>query len=385
MLLSILKIITELYIVIFSLLIIIGSVCKIRISKVYYYLVVLLCLCVSFWAYQFNPFKTLDLYRMYNAIDVMRNYSTNIVDAIKGTGSRYQALFGTNLLFYIVSRTGNDKWLQTIGTLTTSLIITIIIINYSRTEKYNSNVILPSLVLCFMGMPMQYVLSGVRNSMAVALTLLFAYLVYYKKTKHRIMAILIYVLGITIHPVVLLIIPIIIASKFNQQKVFRVIALLGLPLIFLFAGILKSVPISFIQYICGRVLYYKSIQYQYDRPEMIANIWVFIVTNSVYRFLLKRGQFKNVSCMEIRYANTYYLLGCLMIGCAVHRDFTLRIGYMMGIMAIPIFLRVMYMHNAGKNSSQTLILKYGLFFTVLVCSAKVFYDTYYIFSQYTFN
>ena len=115
---------------------------------------------------------------------------------------------------------------------------------------------------------------------------------------------------------------------------------------------------------------------------MIANIMIFVAVGTLVWINRRRSRFDVRDDLETAYLNAYYILGFLMIGCSVHRDFALRIGYLMGIMAIPIVSRLYITEESHsfKLSPTTLVLT-G---TILVCAGKVYYDTILVFSHWTF-
>ena len=115
---------------------------------------------------------------------------------------------------------------------------------------------------------------------------------------------------------------------------------------------------------------------------MIANILIFAVVGLVVWVNRRRGKFDVQEGLETLYLNAYFILGFIMIGCSVHRDFALRIGYLMGIMAIPIVSRLYFADESQSYKlSPTAFVLSG---TILVCAAKVFYDTIVGFSHWTF-
>ena len=385
MIFELFKIITIFYMVFFLSLLLLGGIKKIRVSKTYYVLAFVFLLCASFWAYGLTPGNGLDLYRLHESVDWVRQNSTGVIDAVLNPNEKYIGLTGVNFLFYLVSCTNSNRWLQTVSVFVTGAIIFYVVINFIRSKDYNSRQLLIALVLTFMGMPVQYILSGVRNAMAVALALLSSYWIFYKRSKHPIVAVVVYFLGATIHPIVFLLIPVIALAFCKKQYLFRALALLGLPIAFSLAPLLSYVPIKIVQYISVRLLYYQNISYAYDRPEMIANLAVFSVVGLSWCFCIKNRYIAEPSHNEKIYLNVYYLMGCLMIGCSVHRDFTLRIGYMMGILAIPIVLKLLSrMRKEKENPFQQKLLITGIYLSIFVCAIKVFYDSAYGLSFYSF-
>ena len=130
-----------------------------------------------------------------------------------------------------------------------------------------------------------------------------------------------------------------------------------------------------------RVLFYENVQYQYDRPEMIANIAVFLAIYVVV-YVFEKNRELIVDCgLGRKYLNTYIFLGYLMVGCSVHRDFTLRIGYLMGILGVPLVLKI----NKANVTEKDRVVKVLMNIGIIVCMAKVYYDTFYSIGRWDFG
>lgn len=380
------KYLTVFYIAIFFLIILIGTIRSVKLTKVYYYLSMIFIVCVSYWAFCLVPTRGLDLFRLQQSVDWVSLNCNNLFDAVIKPEDKYTGLLGLNILFYIVSRMGSSQWLQTIGVFSTFTILIIMLLDFARSKNYNSKAIIPAFAIVFMGMPIQYVFSGVRNAMAVSLVILSLYLLLYKKIKYKWISYILFLIGATIHPAVLMILPALAISFSKKQLVYRLLALLGIPIIFGTASLLQSLPNTFIQYIVNRVVFYQNVQYQYDRPEMIANIVVFILIGSGNWYFKKEGILDedNESKTQKIYENIYYFMGFLMIGCSIHRDFTLRVGYMMGILGVPMLLKIIFKMNKYKSSTVK-FTELVMFVGILICEAKVYYDTYFVMSQFVFD
>ena len=118
---------------------------------------------------------------------------------------------------------------------------------------------------------------------------------------------------------------------------------------------------------------------------MLANILVFCAITLSHFLMGLEGVYKNDTALQKGYWNAYCFLGFVMIGCSVRRDFALRIGYIMGIAAVPIMCRMCFQLSSWKwRNSNYKVLMTVLTFGCLVCCAKVYYDCWYTMSKWDF-
>ena len=383
---DLLKLLAGSYVLIACFILIIGLFIKLKVGYAYRAGVILLAMSASVFAYRFEPGVGLDLYRLQRYVQSVSFNGTNFWASIWGAegllgGISLSGMVSFNLLCYIVRLLGNVHWLSTISVIFTIGILLSVLTDYVIDNGYSSRELGVGVILTFLGMQLQYVFSGVRNGMAVAAVVLGVYLLVYKK-RAPILPIILFLVGATMHPSVLILIVPAVLCRVKYQKVVRGVCLLAIPLIFMLPNALKSIPFPFFRYLGNRIIFYQSVEYQYDRPEMIANIMIFAVVGIVVWIKRKRGLFEVQEGLEKLYLNAYYILGFVMIGCSVHRDFALRIGYLMGIMAIPIVSRL-YITDESKayKLSPSMFVITG---TILVCAVKVYYDTILGFSHWTF-
>lgn len=383
MLLEIVKPIMLGYLLAFLMLLIIGLIRPIRITGLYKGLAFLASVALAFWAYQLEAGRKLDLYRQFQSIEWVAGNSKNFIDAVLHPNDAYTGLYGLNAFFYLTTKLGTVHWYPAVATFFTTFILSACLLDYLKMNGYTSKEYAYGLLLIYMGMPMLYVFSSVRNALAISIIIFALYQMIYKNNTHRILHCVLIFLAATIHPASLFIFPPILVTNLKPklQKMLRFAALLAFPAIFAVSRLLASSPISTLRYIGMRVLFYENVQYQYDRPEMIANIAVFL-TIYIVGYVFEKNREVTVDCgLERKYLNAYIFLGYLMIGCSVHRDFTLRIGYLMGILAVPLVLRINKAPVTEKDRVVRVLMNIG----IIVCMAKVYYDTYYGISRWDFG
>lgn len=383
---TILKLLSVFYIIVFVLILFLGSFKNIRVTKTFYILSIILAICVGFWGFILEPSTRLDLYRLHNYVQSLQFGSGSFVSRIWGAKGilgidSTEGMVGWNLLCYIVRGLGDIHWLSAIGSFLTFSSVLYVLVDYTRSEGRTSRALGIGLLLTFMGLPIQHVFSGIRNALAVSLVMLSLYLLFYKK-KSRILSILLILLAVTIHPASLFAIVPIIFVRFKNQFVWRAAGLFTMPLLFAVANAFKGVSIPFLSTMFNRILFYTSVEYQYDRPEMIANIVVFISVGLVYWHYKRKGFIAENNSLQSYYINAYYLLGSIMIGCSVHRDFTLRIGYVMGMAAFPVLSEILHCNHDNKTVAT---INSFLLLILLVCCGKVYYDMFAVLSQWTFG
>ena len=316
----------------------------------------------------------------------MRNESQSLTTALFTASDDYGGLYFFRFLCYLISKTGNNNWLTVASIVLTMGPLFIVLINYLRSEGYHTPAILISLMIAFMGMQMPYVFSGIRNTIAVASAITAIYLLFYKK-KCYFLALALCCIAVSTHQMIFVLMPSVAVGFINKHQFkMRAIALCSMPIIFAVAEFMLRMPIDFLQQLAGRIAHYSDRAYGADRPEMIANILVFLAIALSHWLLGQEGVFANDTRLQKSYWNSYCFLGCMMIGCAVRRDFTLRIGYIMGIAAVPILCRIFYGMKCWRwknNNYKVLVLM--LVCGIMICCAKVYYDCWFTMSKWDFS
>lgn len=358
---------------------------KYKITKAWYVFSILLTICLASMAYNLEPNKRLDLYRLQLLVNKMRlSNESPLTLILEGVSNQYEGLVTFNILCYISSILGN-QWMQTISVLITIPLLMYVILSFLRDEGYSCNAILPSICMTFMGLQLHYVFSGIRNAIAVALTVFALYRIY-RYNRILFSSLVIYIFAIMMHPVVVIVAPVLVLAIYGKkQRLLRIIALFAIPIIFAVAKVFTTIPITLFQYIGNRVYYYEDHSYAADRPEMIANIAMFLAIGLSYWWFNKENSFGKLSNKEKVYVNFYYLLGFVMLGCVMKRDFINRIGYIMGILSVPLISKIFFGIKRHRSYSNTKIIWVALSFALLVCCGKVFYDTLWVLTKWTFT
>lgn len=374
---EILKVIASSVIIGSLFILIVGMFINIKATRTYRVLVLLFTMSMSVFAYAFEPARGADLYRLQQYANSLRFSGDSFFQALfnaEGTlvGTSTAGMISFNLLCMVVRWLGDVHWLSTLSVLISMGVLTSLVVDFAISEGYSSRAIGWGIFLTFIGLQLQYVFSGVRNAMAVSYTLLGLYLLLYKNRRWIFPGIL-FLLAVTMHPIVLIIVPPVLLAKCKRQTALRLAALLAIPCIYMLAQLLVNVPVGFIQYAVSRIAFFEDTGYQFDRPEMIADILIFIATALAYWYLGRTGKIDMQGKFGIFYKNAYMLLGFIMLGCVVKRDFILRIGYIMGIASVPLVSKMLF---AVKNADTTTnLIRVLLVVTLLACGAKVYYDT----------
>lgn len=380
--LTVLQYLSISYILIFAILLILSLLRPIRLSKAWYILGFGFALALSVWGYSLIPGSNLDLYRHQEYIDLIRNTSANFPQTLLAEDTRYAGLWGFQLLCFLIAQLPQNNWLSCFSVLITVSILIFLLIHYLRSKGHNSGPLAWGLLMVFAGLQPQYVFSGVRNGLAVAFSLLALYLICFSK-KHYSLAIFLLILSATTHPAPLVLLPVLVLSRQKGQPLWRFCALATVPLVFVLARFLTNTSFGYLRLLGERILFYANSSYAYDRPEMIANLILFTTTAFVYRIHQKQGLLEE-SSFDLQYSSFYLLLGFVMVGCTVHRDFALRIGYMMGILSVPILCRIYCFPGQKSPNLSTKLIRAGHLLALTVCCAKVFYDTLTVIRQWQF-
>lgn len=385
-----LKLVSVSYLLLSTMLLIFGAFLKIRINWIYRCMVIGVAISVAVFGFCLEPGSGLDLYRLQQYAMSLDFSHGNVISSILGINNSNVSLAGTsltgmisfNFLCYIVRLLGDLHWMSAISCIVSFGILLSIIVDYVISIEGNSKQLFLAVILTFMGLQVSYVMLGIRNAMAVSFCVLGLYLLFYKK-RGGILPYILFFMAVTMHAMVLIVLPIVLISKIENQKWIRIIALFAMPIIFLLANIFSSVRIGFIQYLSARILFYTDNSFEYDRPEMIADVAVFMVIALVFWIFLRQGLISVENEQERRYYNCYILLGIAMISCMQRRDFALRIGYLMGIGGVPMLFKLLYMREESSFFGRLMAI--GIAASILVCSSKVAYDMWYVFSRLTFN
>lgn len=387
---EVLKFIAAAYLLFSAMILIAGAFFNIRVNRVYRILVIGIAFAVAVFGFCIEPTHDLDLYRLHRYARNLDFSQGNVIRSILGVNQTNISLAGTtltgmisfNTLCYIVRLLGDLHWMSAISCIVTFGIVLSVIVDYVIETEGSSKQLFLALLITFMGMQVNYVMQGIRNAMAVAFCVLGIYLIVYKK-KGGIIPYFLFILAATMHATVLIVLPIVFASKLKKQNVVRVLAFFTMTLLFFLANKSSTIGLGFINYLSERILFYTDIAYEFDRPEMIADVATFIVIGLSFWYLLRQGLITIDNEVERRYFNSYILLGIAMISCVQRRDFALRIGYLMGVGAIPMLHKLLYTRK--EESGEGKIVSIGIVMTILVCSSKVAYDMWYVFSRWTFN
>ena len=371
---GVLNIILVTYIVCFLMVLMLCFFKPVNYKFSFYVLVLLFVVSMAILGYLLEPNKYLDVYRLYETIDSMRFSSQSFFSKILGLNTSYPMLISFNLICFFISLTDENAWLSAISVLLCFGSIFYVLISYLKENQYSSKYLLPSLLLIFMGMQIQYIFTGIRNSIAVSLAFLGLYL--YHKYKSKVILTILFFASVTMHPVTLLLFLVMFICKSRHQIILRIVALFSSTIVFFISFLFRNIPYPFFNYLANRILFYSSNSYQFDRPEMIANFLVFIALAFSYRFLISNKQECETKLSKY-YLNAYYLLGFTMLGFASYRDFNLRIGYMMGILGVPIYL---YLFSRIKKNRYFFLINIG----ILLCFVKVYYDTFFVMLRMVF-
>lgn len=380
--LTVLQYLSIAYILIFAILLILSFLRPIQLSKAWYVLGFGFALALSVWGYSLIPGSKLDLYRHQEYIDLIRNTSANFPETLLAEDTRYAGLWGFQLLCFLTAQMPQNNWLSCFSVLITVSILISILIHYLRGRGHSSGALAWGLLMVFTGLQLQYVFSGVRNGLAVAFSLLALYLICFRK-KHYPLAAFLLILSATTHPAPLVLLPVLLLSRQKGQLLWRFCALASVPLVFSLASFLAGTASGYPRLISERILFYADSSYPYDRPEMIANLIIFVTTAFVYRIHKKQGLLEE-SGFDLQYSNFYLLLGFVTVGCTVHRDFALRIGYMMGILSVPILCRIYCFPGKRLPNISTRLIRAGHLLALIVCGVKVYYDTLTVIRQWQF-
>ena len=221
-----LKLLSFTYIISYISLLVIGSIKKIKVSNLYFLLTIIFALSVALWGYFLEPSIQMDLFRLQKHVDFVKNYPGDFLQKMMPPDYEFTTMVTFNLLCYIVGCLDDVHFMSFISVFVVVAVVGVLIIKYIQKNNYSSRCVIIAYVLAFTGMQLQYVFSGIRNSMAIAMTSLALGIFVFSNLKNkRIFSGVLYFLAVMMHPVVLLVLVVYCLSRFPKQIIVRILAL----------------------------------------------------------------------------------------------------------------------------------------------------------------
>lgn len=333
----------------FCVLVVVCTAKNVRISRHYLILIVVVALAAAYWGYALQPGTDLDLYRIQLYAKGMDISGKSIWKLLVNADGKFPGFLTFNLMCVVINIIGDYSLISATSVFIVEFITLYIIFDFHSRSKMSSKYIIWEILLANTGMPITAILSGVRNSIAVAFVALAVYMYLYRgKTLKSIMPLLL--LSATMHPAALFAVPAIILARFKGQRVLRIAALFFLPIVFAFGQLLSNLPWTYTSFLSQRLEYYSTFSYGYGFIEMITNMALFVLV-----YLLDSITVENhngESNVWKLYVNAYCILGFALLGCVVQRDFATRFCYLLGAWSAPVVINAMRKMKNQKNTTS---------------------------------
>lgn len=329
---------------------------------------------VSLSVVAFHSIPAYDLYRHYLFVKTIQMSGTGYMELIASPllgweHNRFYLAF--DLLCYLDAKIGIFNLLPAFMVAIDYLILGYISIDWNRKHFQHKGYFI-SMVISFAFMPFLHAAAGMRNATAVSLVALGIYLYFEKKAGFVVLAVLI-LLGLLIHPSVLMAVPFIFLSDRNLscKKILLVfIMVLGIQEI---AVVFASSSLSFFEMLGKMYLQYSSQnQYLGSRRYLYFDLVCIIIF--LINYFMSWKQKKEHSRLEKFFV--FYMI--FILGNIGNYDLIIRPSYLFAPLICPV-LTTVYDGLWNVKKRQEVVLK-CLSLLVLLCGAVfIIYDYMYIY------
>lgn len=312
---------------------------------------------VACLSYLIKPGFSLDLYRIYNQINLFRDGRAEIFDT---------PFFVLNFFYWLVSKTPNNGWFPFFGVLIFGLFADGILKNYLETNYYATKAVMLYFLASYGGFFVIYLLAGVR-SVVVAAVWVYAYQKYFKNNKKRFFLIVTPTIFIHLLAIVLLVI-VLLYSFCERKNTFKsyiiAIIIVGVVGYTLNSDIILSLigrnNSAYLMMFSENWKAYRIRDYQFQQTgELILRAVTAIYYLVCSLYLSYKGNKKNNIII--------FIVAIMFVGFNMSILFE-RLPYVLGIASLPILNEVTTIQSDDKNS---IVISYLLFiFGAIVIGAQ---------------
>lgn len=304
---------------------------------------------LSVLAYNYVPYETADLYRIYKAIESFGKYSFGEFWRIQTSGSQLDM---ANIIYWLVGQTGHPHLLPAINAFVCYSCVFYIIRKTAEKNKISGKNVALALLFYMSTETYLSIIGGIRSMLGVSL-LAFCFYREHCEKKFNIFHIFLYIISFLIHSftailvILRFIIPIFTSSKTPPGRRLIYMLFLGISVIFMFrylGNYLDSVISKAEGYIEGGGYTY----FWGYIIDVIAWISMIAVVLRYYRYKQKE--------YTIEYgAFCKYLLVCLLtalVFCFEYSIFTRLILHISPIICLPILMVVLQKNDDTYGNKQ---------------------------------
>lgn len=253
-------------------------------------------------------------------------------------------------ILYLIAKLGlAGNSLSLLSTVVFYSVFLYILNDYFRMESIEFKFVLPSVLLCFCMMPFIFVISGIRNATAVALSGLGIYKKFYKRDGWGQFLILFFLAG-TIHPASLFALPAAILSCFYLGPWLFVGVFLASLSIGILSTFLSEMSIPLISSLASSYQYYSGdTQYSSALFFLIADLVVLFIL--IISLLLQNKTLMQRDGNSFRIFNFLFLYVATILGQFGNYDLVLRPAYLLGLFS-PLAINVLRIGCLHQRTSQ---------------------------------
>lgn len=244
-----------------------------------------------------NPGLNWDILRHFEYMNQIRGLDISLFNFLFNNSNSigsdlYRFLLSFNVLRYCIANIFEDNYfLPAIFTLINYSILGYIIVDWSSNNYENYKVDAFTMLLSFHFLSFSSIASGLRNALAASIMGLAIYLYLYK-SKNIIIFIVLAFIAVTIHPVLLIVIPFVFLSNLNIAAVGYIAVFIISAALMPIAQLFMTSNISFLNFI-GRSYYMYTVESTtysvkvsiYSRIITVILIAIFLI---VYFFFNKK-------------------------------------------------------------------------------------------------
>ena len=275
-----------------------------------------------------------DIVRHVGNIEYIRNNNISFYNYFSQFNSSSDFLIVYKLIIFIIARLG----LPEISIAVISAVIyyssfLYILTDFRQKESLSFGNVLPAVFICFCLMPFHYVITGIRNAMAFAITGFGIYKYLYCK-KSLFFSLFLILIATLIHPSSLFVVPALLFSKIRKWPILYFTFFLGSFFISKIANIISVLNIPFFSQIASSYLFYESDnQYKGSSYFLIADLFVLISFTCI---LLRKKVFLEKSKKSSDLYNFIFLFILFTLGQIGNYDLILRPCYFLGLFSFQL-------------------------------------------------
>lgn len=332
-------------------------------------LLVLFNLALATTAALIEPKLSFDLARHYSDLEVIRASDMTFLEFIfnsdRITSSNYKYMIAFNAFRYVIAKWFPRNALPFFTVFISSTLLSYVLIDSNKDQRIRNYRIGGSLGLFFALMHFLFLYSGIRNGLAAAIAAVGLYLLYYKG-RWVTCSILILISG-TIHPVVLVTIPILFLSYIRPRIWYGILAYFLPPVMSFGAKLLITSNSGFLRMIGGKYYNYMNVYNYYSgkaftAATLLMDLLILVSIFCIYKYANKDNS--NLTNYIVWYI-------CMDLFFLSNQQIFMRLGYTTAFLSPLIIDRIIQ----DNNSEMRDILPFGIYCAIVFVGAYMCYKS----------